>query len=505
MGSVSESPRPTIGIAILARDEEKILPDLLASIDGAFDRAVLLDTGSEDDTVGVFQRWAKTQAGMTFSVATTEWKGDFAYHRTQADMLLMFGTVDGPSVGDRVMVDWTCWADCDDTITAPEVLRTLAAEAPMEVGAYVFGYDYAQHPETGVTLCHLRRERLVRAGAGTWLGRVHEAQTVNGQLQLVDDGVCQWRHNKLVQGPEAAQRSNSRNLEILMQWVAEEPENSRVLAYVGTELAVSGKHDEAIPFYQRYLQLQTNWDEERAQVHRKLAASHIELGELGEAQRSALVALTVMPSWPDSYLILGQVAMARNEYDKAIEWFQQVIARGIPHTMLIINPLDYTFWPRKMIAGCLGAMSRFDEAIAMAEEAMSIDPGDEVLRHSWAAWKQQAKREHTAKTYVMAAQQLVAHDEQLKALTLLEECVPHFAIDHPDVVAIRSWVRERTAWATSDMDVAEFYKDASRPEDFHDDETCDLIASQLPRVGFLIDGLVEQGAERSGKITAAAA
>jgi hypothetical protein len=39
---------PTVGLAVVARDEEDNLPYLLASVEGAFDQIVLVDTGSED-------------------------------------------------------------------------------------------------------------------------------------------------------------------------------------------------------------------------------------------------------------------------------------------------------------------------------------------------------------------------------------------------------------------------------------------------------------------------
>jgi len=51
---------PTVGLAIIARDEQDDLPQLLASVEGHFDQVALLDTGSKDDTVGVFLRWADT-------------------------------------------------------------------------------------------------------------------------------------------------------------------------------------------------------------------------------------------------------------------------------------------------------------------------------------------------------------------------------------------------------------------------------------------------------------
>lgn len=482
--------RPTVGLAIIARDEEQNLPILLASVAGAFDRVVLLDTGSQDRTKEVFVEWAQGQVGATFAVGKFEWTNDFSAARTAADQLLLFGAagrVSGP-----MLVDWTCWADCDDAIVNAEALRPLVTQAPPEVLALIFGYDYAQHPETGACVCHLRRERLVRAGLGRWHGRVHEAQILDGPVQHVADELCHWHHRKQ-ELPETLGVSNARNLKILRAWVKDEPDNARVLAYLGTENAIRGRHKQALSFYRRYLALTETWDEERAQIHRRYAASLIALERWDEAQETALQAIAVLPAWPDSYITLAEVALTRGEPAKALHHAQRVLELGVPDTLLIINPQEYTIHPHRLIAGALGMLGQLDAAVAAAEVVLAAEPGDQNIRNHWARWRVDRQREHTAQTCVLLAEQLIAHDEQLKALEFLEECVPSIAVDHPRVVAIRSMLRERLLWIRTTADFSEHYETGgSKPEDFLNDEVAEQVCQRLPRVAFLLDGLVEQ-------------
>lgn len=482
----------SVGLAVIARDEELNLPRLLASIDGAFDRAVLVDTGSKDNTVGVFQAWAREQAGMTFGVLSMTWKDDFAHARTIADQLLLYGSADDPGEKTFPLVDWSCWADADDAIVNAGHLRELAARAPAEVAALIFGYDYAQHPVTGECICHLRRERLVRAGRSRWAGRVHEAQIVDGPVQHVPDELCHWRHHKQAT-PQSIGQSNGRNLRILRAWLKDEPANPRVLAYLGTEEAIRGRHRRAVGYYRRYLQLTGTWDQEHAQVCRKLASSELALGRVGQARKVAHDAIDVLPAWPDSYLTLAECAVLMGEPAKAIVHAGRVLELGVPDTLLIINPLDYTAAPHRLLAVAHGMAGRLDEAAEHADTARRSMPDDPQLAADQARFRAGAKREHTAQTYILAAQQLVAHDEQLKALTLLQECVPAFATDHPQVVALRSQVRERLLWVDDPDAFAHHYQvGGSKPEDFHSDEESTQIAAALPRVGFLLDGLAEQ-------------
>lgn len=484
--------RQTIGLAIIARDEEATLPALLTSIEGAFDRVVLVDTGSEDRTVLLFQEWAQTQQ-LTYAVAKYEWTDNFAAARIAADELLVWGSSDARREAGNPCVDWTSWADCDDAIVNAGELRELANTAPAEVAALVFEYDYAQHPESGACVCQLRRERLVRVGKGEWLGRVHEAQAINGPVMQVPRDKAHWKHNKQAQGADVMGQSNSRNLAILTKWVEEEPENPRVVGYIGTELAIRGNHDDAIVYYKRYLELKTGWDQERAQICRRLSGSLLALDRRQEAVESALTAIAVLPSWPDSYLTLAEVGMLMGEFDKTIFHAKQALALGLPDTLLIVNPLDYSMHPHKLMAGALGGLGRWDDALAQAELALAVEPSDPVMRAGYMDWRKRSQREHTAETYLLAAQQLVAHDEQLKALTLLEDCIPHFATDHERVVAYRSFLRERLLWVDEPMDFADHYESGgSKPEDFLSDEDLPVVCAQLPRVAFLVAGLQEQ-------------
>lgn len=467
----------TVGLALIAKDEEQQLPHLLASIEGCFDQVVLLDTGSTDKTVEVFERWAENEkrtarVAFRWDVGHYEWTDDFAAARIAADELLD--------------TDWNAWADCDDVLVGAERLRGLAAEADPAVGAFIFSYNYAQDPN-GNCVCRLKRERLVRRGMGHWAGRVHEAQSLDGMGVDVPAEVCEWVHH-----PPEGMDSSERNLRILEAWVKDEPENPRVLGYLGTEQLIRANHEQAIPHFENYIALKTGWDDERAQIHRKLATCLIQLGRFEEAIATAFQALRVVPSWSDSYLTLSEAHYRLGEYEKAIEWAEQAASRGVPDSFLIVNPLDYTFQPKVLIAGSLGALGQVEEAVRVAEEALAIVPQHEGLREGYRHWSEQIIRESTARTWVRAAKLLLGRDEQLKALRLLEDTPPYFIVDHPDVVAMRSHVRERVQPLIGEGYDHHYEVGGSKPEDMIDDEIVDEIASNQSRAHFLAEGVADQ-------------
>ncbi len=472
-----------MGLAIIARDEERSLPRLLESVEGAFDRVALLDTGSTDKTVEVFEAWGKSQ-DAEIRVGRFDWADDFAAARNAADELL----------GD---VDWAAWADADDHVDGAANLRALAEQAPPQLVAFVCNYDYAFDPSGNVT-CVLKRERLVRRGFGTWVGRVHEAQIFprGGATTLVGPEVCNWVHRK----PPDAPGSSDRNLRILSAWDQAEPDNARVLGYLGTEKAVLGQYAEAVEHFEAYLRLKTGWDQERAQIHRKLAICLLALERPADAQQTALQALAVIPDWPDSHLSLaeasyamGETSRAPSDFDKAIKWATDVLRLGHPDSLLILNPLDYTFKPRLLLAAAHGALGHVDEAITLGQEALAIIPDHGQLQAHMASWRKAKERQHVADSWIAAAQILIAHDEQLKALALLEDTVPHFARDHPSVVQLRSEVRERLLWVKDPDAYARHYEvGGSKPEDAVADENVTDLCDRLPRAQFLKRGIAEQ-------------
>jgi tetratricopeptide (TPR) repeat protein len=349
----------TIGLALIVRDERDTLPGLLASIEGAFDQVVLVDTGSQDGTADVFREWAaaETERQDRFSsrVASFEWNGSFAAARSYADSLLT--------------TDWKAWADADDEIHGADRLRGLAESAPADVAAFRMGYSTGQSA-TGQPLAYVRRERLVRAGRGAWQGRVHEVLAVNGGVVDVPPGEVEWVHRRDFRADPRA--GLLRNLSLLEDWLRVEPSNPRVHELLGESYAAAGRHEEALDAYGRHLELaQPTWGPGRARLSRKMALSLMSLGRPQEALELAREALLAVPSWTDSYLTMAEAKLALGEPLEALEWARTALRLGPPDTGMVVSPLDYSLVPRMLMARALRAAGREDEAREVARQSLA--------------------------------------------------------------------------------------------------------------------------------------
>jgi hypothetical protein len=238
------SPRrlPTLGLAVIARNEEASLPRLLASAAGAFDQVALLDTGSEDRTVDVFEAWARRNPMLLgHRVGRFEWCDDFAAARNAANALLE--------------TDWLAWADCDEAIDGARHLRTIAATVPSDVVQIDFAFRYGGATQS--------RERLARRGFEYWVGRVCEGQPAMGARWEVGRHrtfhcnpvtAVVWVHS--APGERALARFGpkyERNMTIAEQWRDDRPGNPGPVSCMATEELYRGSREASLRRFAEYL------------------------------------------------------------------------------------------------------------------------------------------------------------------------------------------------------------------------------------------------------------
>ena len=262
---------PTLGLAIIVRDEAAMLPGLLASIDGAFDQVALVDTGSTDRTVAIFEAWAQRQAlPFGYRVDRIAWGDDFAAARNHADALLE--------------TDWTCNADADDEIRGAGNLRALAATLPAGAVTVAFAWDYF---DGGV----LWRARMARRAASRWCGRVHETLLADGPTVNVPPQLATWFHRRRDERPDA----HARDLSIARRWAREAPDDPHALVTAATAEIEDGDPCEAVMLARRFLALE--------RVRRELGDTHADAC-------AALDQLAALPALGDRRELLPYLAAA---------------------------------------------------------------------------------------------------------------------------------------------------------------------------------------------------
>lgn len=450
---------PTIGLAVIAKNEGTRIGDLLDSVgftsrstwkenrdgsgthrpDAAVDFVVVCDTGSDDATKQI-------AADRGCKVVDFEWCDDFSAARTASYDAL-------PDV------DFTLWADCDDVIVNADQLRTIAAQLPPQAVGTLNRYDYAQDPN-GNCVCELWRERLVRKGIGEWTLPIHEVLRVPDNASLVHDNTVTWVHKH---GADR-ERDPIRNYQILQRSCQTALQDGsvpdpRTLAYLGTEAMTLKDFAEAVEAFEWYLDHpEALWNEERCQIAHKLSISLRALNRFDEAEQAAFQALKERPDWADGYLDLAEIALSQQRPDQAIEWATRAQQIGKPDTMLIISPFEYEYQPLAIKAAAYLAKQDFEQSAFYTEQALKLAPQHEALLAQHAHVGNEVNAMIAEQHLLGLREILVRFDENKKANDLFQ-CVPYIVENRPAVAQARLDQREMTLHDTEPDVYGKFYRE----------------------------------------------
>lgn len=541
---------PIVGLHMIVKDEAETIEACLRSVLPHVDRALILDTGSTDGTDEITTGTAEDLGWHVIDAwdswdhygdekpvmkwVKADWPGHFGQARQQSLDLLLDGS--GTS--------HILWLDGDDVLRGGEGLRSLAEQTVPPIPGLMFHYGYA-HDQAGNLTCSHYRERLVRVDAiAGWQGAVHEVLTLApgwGPLQPavapIDSTLAQiatstWPRAEggieVVHQPRHAKDTLGRNREILEREVAEakaagRAPDPRTLFYLSQEYAIAGAvehdrlraegdHEAATAALNENLALaiealdahaaQSQWDEETYQGMHRGADYLRAMGRQEEALARDLAAIAKLPHWPDAWLGAADSYLALGNPEASLAYVDAGLAKPYPQSMLILNPLDYTVsaWTTRALA--LNALGHTDDALKEIKRAIALAPHDAGLAHNEQLFSEQVNRTRTRDALLALDESLARHDENLAAARLLEECVPYFLRDDPEIAQRR---RRRRAGVRHVRNERDRYQDyygednefipimrATGTDNPREAVEMLCIENALPRAQALLEGLREQ-------------
>jgi glycosyltransferase involved in cell wall biosynthesis len=509
-----------IAACLIVRNSADTIENCLNSIRPFVDEINVYDTGSTDDTIrtlhdtNAFDRVVLTPVGefvkrlfrkdgeyeardgevvlplAPIRVERGEWRDDFSWAREQSFAM----------ASDDV--DWLLWADDDDVIEGAQWLRQMAATAASEVDGFIFNYDYARD-ELGNCVCELWRERLMRRSAGyRWLEPIHEVLAPpDGKtpgLVMVPREQVRYIHDR-----PADRYDPERNLKILLAKkdaaeAAGEQVDPRTLAYLGTELMAKAQFADAAQYLLAYLSHQgAGWSDERMQVAHKLATCLRHSGNPMAAIEVEANAIKERVDWAETYVGLAESYACIGKWPEVEHYATLALAKGQPQSMLILNPLEFTFVPYVRLSEACLHTGRPDEAGAWIERAAQIAPQHPLLNERIAQVAQARNEAHMLNAALTLREALVRHDENAKALAVIEN-VPYLIAEHPAIVKARADQRDMCKHLLRPEEYRRWYVEEPK-ESTLTDEHIDHVGEWFGRVAGLEAGLAEQEAELGRK------
>jgi GT2 family glycosyltransferase/tetratricopeptide (TPR) repeat protein len=281
-----------VSLCMIVKNEEVNLPSCLLSTADLVDEAIVVDTGSTDETKTVA---AKHGAHVHDFV----WVDDFAAARNES-----LRHANG---------DWIFWMDGDDRVDDENraKLRALFATLKDENVAYVMKCRCMPDPETG-TATVVDHVRLFRNRPDVrWQYRVHEqilpgVRRVGGEVRTTD--IVIQHVGYLDAGLRG--RKQERDVRLLELDLAQHPDDPFILFNLGWSYEELRKPAEALPLLRRSLALSHPADSIVRKAYTLVMECHRQLGQPEEA-------LTVCQEgrryYPDDAQLLFQEALLCRE------------------------------------------------------------------------------------------------------------------------------------------------------------------------------------------------
>lgn len=217
-----EVPVKTIGLVMIVKNESRSLRKCLARVKKLVDEIYITDTGSTDDTIKIAEEFGA-------HISTYEWRNDFAAARNYAL--------------EQSDCDWNLVLDADEYLLSG---KKRELERFMEKGDRIGAirrYDSYREDNGEISQSCVYPVRFVPKGT-RYEGRIHE-QIVSGlpivPLPLVFD------HDGYLQGGKG-----ERNLEILLEVLEENPEDSYILYQVSRTLWLMKNFEQAETYFERF-------------------------------------------------------------------------------------------------------------------------------------------------------------------------------------------------------------------------------------------------------------
>ena len=287
-----QSPRPTIGLAMIVRNEAQIIERCLGSVRPLIDTWTIIDTGSTDNTIAAI---TGALEGIRGQVITKPWR-DFSSNRNELLELA------------RPTADYLLLLDADMTV------RICATDPLNELTAPI--YDILV--EAGI---RYRMPYLISSDVEcVYVGRTHEYLSFSdSEISPVAINDIEFSHHG-----DGGSKSDKfqRDLALLEDDARADPNNPRTMFYLAQTREHLGDGPGAIAAYRRRIEL-GGWDEEIFWSMYKSACILESSGDWPSAAQMFITAWEFRPTRLEPIMHLAAGYREKGAFVTALMWAER--------------------------------------------------------------------------------------------------------------------------------------------------------------------------------------
>ncbi len=348
-----------ICVYAICRNEEKFVDRWMDSM-GEADSVIVLDTGSEDNTVERLR-----QRGAEVIVEKiSPWRFDKARNRS-----LSYVPED---------VDIAVCTDLDEVFRPG--WRKLLEEAwtpETTMANYLYNWSLNQDgtPHTQFTYfkVHVR-------DCYEWICPVHEYLRFTPGKERIQEKKVFVNGMILDHYPDHT-KSRSSYLPLLEMAAEETPNDDRMTYYLGREYMYFGRWNDCIRTMERYLALPgAKWKEERCAAMRWMAKSYFMLGSADKAHEIYYQAIAEVPDMRDAYIECAQMAYSLGDWVTVLYMTNEALKINKKSVVYVNMGYSWDYTPDDLAAIANYQLGNYETSLIHARNALSYAEDDERLQ-----------------------------------------------------------------------------------------------------------------------------
>jgi GT2 family glycosyltransferase/tetratricopeptide (TPR) repeat protein/glycosyltransferase involved in cell wall biosynthesis len=414
---------PRVSVCLIARNEERFLPQCLRSVRGLASQIVLVDTGSTDRTIDIAREFGA-------EVRSFPWGDDFSAARNAAL--------------EHATGDWVLIIDADEELR-PEQFENLTREiqVPAVMGYRLPIIDRGRE-EGGCSYV----PRLFRNAPGLFfVGRIHEQAFSSIQVRCQQWGLKHQLgktillHHGYTDEIVAGRNKIERNLRLLERAVEEMPDEPNLIMSLGLELVRSGTLEAGLDrYWEAFRLLSALPAAEVTPELKETLLTQLSTHLMAAKRFSDIVQLWQIPFaksgglTASQHFCLGAALMELKQPAEAAEHMRQCADTRHRPALSPINPEILKAGPHHCLSLCLFALKDIEGARQALDAALAADPSSRPVRFDLARF--QAAQGRTGEALKILRQLTVENPAESRVW----ELGGHIALNRPEYLEFaRDW------------------------------------------------------------------
>ncbi len=347
-----------ICVYAIAKNEGQFVDRWMDAVSEA-DMVVVLDTGSEDDTVEKL----KAKGANVYCEVIKPWRFDVARNKAM----------------DYIPQDFDiCVSNDLDEVFEPGWREKLenAWDPTATRARYLFTWSFN---EDGTPNKQFSMEKIHRRKEFRWVHPVHEVLEYSG----TDEEKSVWVNGMVLNHYPDLSKPRSQYLPLLELSAEENPTDDRTVFWLGREYMYYGQHEKCIETLKKHLELPAAiWDEERSASMRFIASSYESLGNLTQAKLWLYKSIGECPHIREPYLKMARLAYKENDWTLVYSMCKKGLEICHKTGSYLVEPESwgYAFYDLCSIAAY--RLGLFRESYDLAKKAAELNEIDTRLQRN---------------------------------------------------------------------------------------------------------------------------